>query len=52
MGVTPLARGLYICERVIVAPGTRNLTLENCFRGMRVHQFPARRSRSTPSPTW
>lgn len=36
----PLIRGLYLAERVDVDPITRNLTLVNCFRGLRVSHLP------------
>lgn len=36
----PLIRGLYLAERVDVDPVTRNLTLVNCFRGLRLKQLP------------
>jgi len=36
----PLVRGLYLAERVEVDPVSRNLTLVNCFRGLRMRQLP------------
>lgn len=36
----PLVRGLYLVERVEVDPVSRNLTLVNCFRGLRMRQLP------------
>jgi hypothetical protein len=32
MPITPVIRGLYLCERVDVDPLTKNLTLHECFR--------------------
>lgn len=42
MPVTPTVRGLYLCERVEADPATRNLTLRNCFRALRVAGLPTR----------
>lgn len=39
MAVTPVVRGLYLCERVTAHP-SRNLTLHDCFRAMRVAGLP------------
>jgi hypothetical protein len=41
MAKTPVAIGVFLCERVIVEEGTRNITLVNCFRERRVDQFPS-----------
>ena len=38
--MTPIVRGLYLAERVDVDPVTRNLTLVNCFRRMRLPAIP------------
>lgn len=38
--VLPHIRGLYLAERVDVDPVTRDLTLVNCFRGMRMKRLP------------
>ena len=37
----PVARGLSICEQVIVEENTKNITLVNVFTTMRVDQFPS-----------
>ncbi|MBX9582487.1 MAG: hypothetical protein K2X87_19455 [Gemmataceae bacterium] len=42
MPVTPSVRGLYLCERVELGPGTRNLTPRNCFRALRIAGLPTR----------
>lgn len=42
MTVTPIVRGLYLCEGVTVHPDTRNLSLDNCFRGLRLADIPNR----------
>lgn len=39
--MTPVARGLYLADRVEADPTTRNLTLVNCFRAMRLPADPA-----------
>src|SRR5437762_9580561 len=41
MAKTPVAISVFLCERVIVEEGTRNITLVNCFRERRVNQFPS-----------
>jgi hypothetical protein len=42
MAVTPVVRGLYLCEQVTVHPGTRNLSLDNCFRTLKLADIPNR----------
>jgi hypothetical protein len=42
MAVTPLARGLHLCGRVVVAPKSLDLTFESCFRAVRADRLPAR----------
>jgi hypothetical protein len=38
--MTPIVRGLYLAGRVDVDPATRNLTLVNCFRALRLPALP------------
>jgi hypothetical protein len=41
MAHIPTARGLAVCEQVIIEEGTKNVTLVNCFTGKRARRFPA-----------
>jgi hypothetical protein len=41
----PVALGLTLCESVIIEEGTKNVSLINCFTGLKVAGFP-----STPRP--
>jgi hypothetical protein len=38
----PVARGLLLCERVIIEEQTRNISLINCFNRRLVGDFPSR----------
>lgn len=40
MEESPVARGLFLCERVIIEEGTRNVSLINCFTRRLVPTFP------------
>ena len=42
MPVTPIVRGLYLCQGVEVDPTTTDLTLRSCFRALRIAGLPAR----------
>src|SRR5436189_6342560 len=37
----PIVLALLLCDQVVVAEGTHNLTLVNCFRRLRVNSFPS-----------
>src|SRR5260370_27681541 len=41
MSPKPTARGLFLCEQVIVEEGTRNVTVVNSFHHLDVRQFPS-----------
>ena len=41
MAIVPVVRGLYVCERVESDPDTKNLSLVNCFRGLRLADMPS-----------
>lgn len=41
MAELPIARGLFLCERVIVEETTRNVSLINCFTRLVVDSFPS-----------
>jgi hypothetical protein len=42
MVVAPVVRSLYVCAHADVDPGTRNLTLRNCFREVVLSRTPGR----------
>src|SRR5437016_5755899 len=42
MPVLPTIRGLYLCELVVTDLVTKNLTLHNCFRVLKVAFLPAK----------
>ena len=37
----PVAMGLFLCEKVIIEEGTRNITPVNCFTHRSVKRFPS-----------
>ena len=41
MPILPVVRGLYVCERVDVDPVSKNVSLANCFRGLRLADMPS-----------
>jgi hypothetical protein len=41
MSIRPVARGLHVCEQVVVETGTNNVTLVNCFTRRHVSAFPS-----------
>ena len=41
MSIRPVARGLHVCEQVIVEAGTNNVSLINCFTRRHVGTFPS-----------
>ena len=41
MAEIPMARGLFVCEQVIVDHHTRNASLINCFSGWPIDRFPS-----------
>jgi hypothetical protein len=41
MSIRPVARGLHVCEQVVVEVGTNNVSLINCFTRRHAGAFPA-----------
>ncbi len=41
MAIAPTVRGLILCEEVDVDPVTRNISLLQCFRALKVDRFPS-----------
>ena len=41
MNELPIARGLFVCEKVLVEEGTRYTTLINCFSNRKFDRFPS-----------
>lgn len=41
MSIRPVARGLQVCEQVVVEAGTTNVSLINCFTRRHVGAFPS-----------
>ena len=41
MSVRPVARGLFVCEQVIVEAGSNNVSLINCFTRRHAGTFPS-----------
>jgi Family of unknown function (DUF6941) len=40
VSIPPVARGLHLCEQVIIDPGTSNVSLIRCFTRKHVPRFP------------
>ena len=41
MSIRPVARGIHVCEQVVVEVGTSNVSLINCFTRRHVGAFPS-----------
>ena len=41
MSIRPVARGLQVCEQIVVEAGTSNVSLVNCFTRRHVGVFPS-----------